>query len=225
MELVALAAGGYMAWEACRAGAHYGLERIYRGNGARVRRRAATYTREGDARLEALLALCATAGASPAFVNEAKGRMERGRVGRVLAHVVEEVKAERTASFVNDESEFLSAMRKVAETMKNMGMRPAHIAEWKYLVTVAVLTPTEDELIAMSARESQTRATQIAVADAIKRGPTLLDYVTGNCSWSEYSHGCYIRKDGQMSRLVGEAPHMPIPRLPVFAEASVPTAR
>lgn len=133
----------------------------------RIRRRATDHVRVGDAKLHALLALCSTAGADDATVEAARERVMKGRVGRVLSHVVETVKAKRNLTFEPTPVELQSTMRMAAEVMHGLGMRPTHIAEWKMLVAIAVHTPTDEELDGLAAIHSETRAEQLAVAAEI----------------------------------------------------------
>lgn len=160
----------------------------------------AVRAREGDARLRALLSLCESNGLEEEVTEEIAKRMSIGRVGRILAHVVNDVKNLRGPVFSDDEAEFISTMRQVVREMERKGMRPSHITEWKYLVTVAVLTPTEHEVISMGALHGETRSHILEECAAIKAGPGVFDLLSGSCQLHEWWKGHWHQKPGQAMR-------------------------
>lgn len=145
----------------------------------------------GDKKLYALLKMCESADVPEVVLKDAAERMEKGRIGRVLTHVVEAVKAKRSPCFEPDRAELMSAIRMAAEVMRDMNMRKTHIAEFKYLVGVAALTPTDAELDAIAAMSSDIRREQIDVANALARRckPSLLDLLMGRVSLTEWRGG------------------------------------
>ena len=185
-----------------------------------MRRKA--YSRKGDAMLRALMDLCVVNGLALSEAKDMSDMLVDGRIGVNLVQIVNEVKNRRGAVFTSEEAEFHSTMRTVVEKMDSHKMRPAHIAKWKYLVTVAVLTPTSEEIEQAAARTSETRREMLSDYAAVQAGPGFREFLFGGCTYSEWRAGSWAREAGQAIACL--EPEAPVPRT-LRGDVGVPTRR
>lgn len=150
---------------------------------------------EGDARLASLMATCMAEGLTDEQAAENTYRITKGRVGRKLVHIVNELKSEigEAAWFDHSMANRLAVSERVKRRLRAIpNMRKDQIVSIGLLVTAAVMTPSAEELANLNAFEgSHARAAHRQVLRSAGAGPKLWQVALGKVSWTQWKFGTY----------------------------------
>lgn len=150
---------------------------------------------EGDARLASLMASCMAEGLTDEQAAENTYRITKGRVGRKLVHIVNELKSEigEAAWFDHSLVNRLAVSERVKRRLRAIpNMRKDQIVSISLLITAAVMTPSAEELANLGTLEgSHAKAAHRQVLRMAGARPKLWQVMLGQVTWTHWMFGTY----------------------------------